>query len=284
MIESFRTSDGRRLTYERRGDGPLVVCHPGGPGFSSLYFGELAGLAGDFTLILLNPRGTGGSDRPSSARGYEIEDYVADVDELRHHLGVNALDLLGHSHGGVIAMAYASRYPERVDRLILASTLARFAQEQAAAMEDGMQKRAGEPWYEDARAALEVEQEGSFSTDEELADLAFREFRFYFGTFDDTAAAYLDTLRAEIPNGDALRLFNEEIFGQFDLRPELGAITAKTLVIAGEDDFITGPVCAHEIAAAVAGAREVLLPDTGHFIFLENPTGFRAAVVEHLAS
>jgi len=41
---SFKTRDGRKLTYSKHGHGPVLICHPGGPGFSSLYFGDLAGL------------------------------------------------------------------------------------------------------------------------------------------------------------------------------------------------------------------------------------------------
>ena len=54
------------------------------------------------------------------------------MEELREHLGVERIDLLATPHGGVISMAYAARYPERVGRLILASTLARLAPEQQA--------------------------------------------------------------------------------------------------------------------------------------------------------
>ena len=64
----------------------------------------------------------------------------------------------------------------------------------------------------------------------------------------------------------------------FDLRPELPRITAPTLVITGEDDFITGPVCAREIAEGIAGAELVLLADCGHFLFVEQPEQFAAAV------
>jgi len=58
------TADGRKVTYGKLGHGPILVCHPGGPGMSSTYFGDLAGLWERFTLIQINPRGTGGSDRP----------------------------------------------------------------------------------------------------------------------------------------------------------------------------------------------------------------------------
>src|SRR5919204_5507827 len=175
-MESLRTADGRTLSYRREGAGPVLVCHPGGPGFSSRYFGDLAGLGERFTLVLLNPRGSEGSDRPADSRAYRTEDYVADLEELRAHLGLEQIRLLGHSHGGVVAQAYAAAHPDRVEKLVLASTLARFAAEQLAAMEAGMEAKAGEPWYDDAREALEDEQAGRFETDGELAGLPSRGF------------------------------------------------------------------------------------------------------------
>jgi pimeloyl-ACP methyl ester carboxylesterase len=281
-VESFRTADGRTLSYRREGFGAVLVCHPGGPGFSSRYFGDLAGLGESFTLVLINPRGTEGSDRPADARAYRTEDYVADLEELRGHLGLERMLLLGHSHGGVVAQGYAAAHPGRVGKLVLASTLPRFAEEQRSAMEAAMQAKAGEPWYEDACAALADEQEGRFETDEELAELALREFPFYFATFGEPERAYLETLRGEAPVADALLLFNGEIIATFDLRPELSKITAPTLVITGEDDFITGPVCAGELAA-IPSARTVLLEDCGHFVFVEARDRFRDEVTAFLS-
>jgi pimeloyl-ACP methyl ester carboxylesterase len=282
-VESFRTADGRALAYRRIGSGPIVVCHPGGPGFSSRYFADLAGLGGEFTLVMLNPRGTEGSDRPADPRAYETGDYVFDLDELRVHLGLERLLLLGHSHGGVVALAYAARHPERVERLVAASTLARFQAEQETAMVEAMEAKAGEPWYEDASAALVAEQAGQWGSDEELAALALREFPFYFARYGEREQSYLRVLEGEIPAGDALRLFNEEIVGTFDLRPELGRIAARTLVVAGEDDFITGPVCARELAEGIPAARLTLIPDCGHFVFVEQPESFSDAVSSFLA-
>jgi pimeloyl-ACP methyl ester carboxylesterase len=280
-MESFRTNDGRSLSYRREGAGPLLVCHPGGPGFSSRYFGDLAGLGGRFTPILLNPRGSEGSDRAADRRAYRTEDYVADLDELGAHLGLERMLLLGHSHGGVVAAAYAAAHPDRVERLVLASTLARFAKEHEAAMEAGMEARRAEPWYSDARAALDDEQAGRFETDEELGELAIREFPFYFARYGTPEQAYLDTLRDEVPVADALILFNNEIFTTFDLRPDLPKITAPTLVITGEDDFITGPACAADFAS-IPDVTTVVLPDSGHFIFVEARDRFRDEVTAFL--
>jgi proline iminopeptidase len=279
----MKTADGRTLTYHKVGnDGPVLVCHPGGPGFSSSYFGDLAGLWERFTLVLLNPRGTAGSSRPADPKAYQIEDYVADVEELREHLGLEKILLLGHSHGGVVAQLYAARHPDRVEKLVLASTLARFGAEQEKAMREGMDRRSGQPWYPDAVAALEEEQEGKFSNDEEMAGLVFRELPLYFAHYGAAEEGYLDTLKSEALNADTLRLFNKEIFETFDLRGELGKIKAPTLVITGDDDFICGPVCADEIASGIKGARKVIVGDSGHMIFIEQPEEFEREVAEFL--
>ena len=280
----IRTADGMTLGYHRMGSGPVLVCHPGGPGFSSLYFGDLAGLWERFTLILLDPRGTGDSGRPADPAAYQIADYVADLEELRQHLGLEAFMLLGHSHGGVVAQLYAAGHPERVQRLVLASTLARFGADQVTAMQQGMDKRSGQPWYPDALAALESEQQGQFSTDEEMAELVFREMPLYFAHYGAAEAGYVDTLRTETPNADALRLFNKEIFETFDLRSELGSVKTPTLVITGEEDFICGPVCAREIADGIEGSRKVIVGDSGHMIFIEQPEAFQTEVGDFLES
>lgn len=277
-MESFRAADGRTLAYRRTGSGPTLVCHPGGPGFSSRYFGSLAGLGGRFTLAMLNPRGTEGSDRPADARGYRTADYVADLDEFRAHLGLERMLLLGHSHGGVVAQAYAASHPDRVERLVLASTLARFQAEQRGAMEAAMHLRSDEPWFEDGVAALEAEQAGEWEADEELAGIVLRELPFYFAAYGDREREYVRSLEGEIPVGDALKLFNNEVFATFDLRPELARISAPTLVLTGEDDFICGPLNARELAAGIDEAELVLLPACGHFVFVEQPEAFADAV------
>ena len=281
-MEGLTTQDGRRLAYERTGSGPTLICHGGGPGFSSLYLGNLRGLDDRLELVLLDPRGTGGSDRPADPRAYSIDDYVGDVEELRLDLGLERINLFGHSHGGIVAMAYAARHPDRVERLILASTLARWAPEQEGAMEQAIASHRDEPWYADAKAALDAEQAGKFETDEELADLALREFPFYFARYGDKERAYVESLRGDTPNADTLRLFNQEIFATFDLRSALEKITAPTLVVTGADDFITGPASAAEIEQGLADVAKVIIPGCGHLVFVEAPGAFGEAVASFL--
>ncbi len=149
-------------------------------------------------------------------------------------------------------------------------------------MRTAMEKRSNETWYSDAVAALDSEQSAEFDNDEQLADLVFKELPLYFAKYGAMEAGYLDTLRTETPNGDALLLFNREIFNTFDLRPQLSKITAPTLVITGAEDFICGPVCADEIAAGVPGVQKVIVGDAGHMLFVEQPEVFHREVADFL--
>jgi pimeloyl-ACP methyl ester carboxylesterase len=281
-MDGLRTADARRLAYRRFGSGPTLVCHPGGPGFSSLYLGELGGLGEHLELVLLDPRGTGASDPPADRRAFAIDDYVSDLEEVRAHLGGEPMRLFGHSHGGVVAIAYAARYPERVERLILASMGPRFSPEQLAATEEAIAGRSGEPWYSDARAAFETEISGEFDGDEELMELCVRMMPFYFARYGDAERAWVQSLAGDRLNADATRLWENEIFERFDLRPELARITAPTLVITGERDFITGPACAAELEQGLPQSETVILPGVGHLIFVEAPGAFREAVLRFL--
>jgi proline-specific peptidase len=278
---SFTTSDGRKLSYRKLGHGPILVCHPGGPGLSSTYIGDLAGLWERFTLVILNPRGTGGSDRPTDPGAYRLEDYVNDVEELRLHLRLDRMLLLGYSHGGVVAQAYAVAHPERVKKLVLACTTARFGPEQEAATQAATEKRSGQPWYADAVSASTAESDGM--TDDQRRDAFFRVMPLYFAHFGPAEAGYLDSFRFETINGDAARVFGEEI-PQLDLRSRLAGLTVPTLVITGEEDFICGPACADEICASIPGASRVIVGDAGHMVFMEQPQAFHDAVSDFLSA
>lgn len=279
-MERLAAADGRTIAYRRTGEGPLLVCHPGGPGFSSTEFADFAGLADSLTLVLLDPRGTGGSDPPPEATHYRLEDFVADLDELREHLAVEAFALLGFSHGGMVAMAYASAHPDRVERLVLASTLARVGEAQQVEAARAIERRSGEPWHADAVAALQAEEEARYETAADLERLWLAMAPMYFTRWDEAARAFVEE-SSDMGNADALKLFNANVP---DLLPDLARISTPTLVVAGEDDFICGPDSAREIAGAIPGARLELIPGAGHFTYVEQPEAFRAALLPFLAS
>jgi pimeloyl-ACP methyl ester carboxylesterase len=278
VIDLFTTPDGRALSYERRGSGPLLVCHPGGPGGSAAEFEDFAGLDDTFELILFSPRGSHGSD---PADDYALASYVADLEALRERLGVERLNLLGFSHGGVVAMAYAAAFGSRVRRLVLADTLAVWGAEAEAAMQRGIEARAGEPWFADAQKAIEEEQAGEFSSAEELVANLRRQIPLYFHRWEGNEQAGR-RLAADSAHAEPLHHFNTVEFPSLDLRAELRSIEAPTLVVAGEDDFIAGPACAEAIVRELQDVRSVTIPASGHFVYVEQPDAFRAALTDFL--
>jgi proline iminopeptidase len=278
VIETFTTPDGLTLSYERRGSGPLVVCHPGGPGGSAAEFEDFAGLDDTFELVLLNPRGSHGSD---PADDYALASYVGDLDALRAHLGVELIDVLGFSHGGVVAMAYAAAHRAHVRRLLLVDTFAVWDDEAEAAMTRMIERRSGEPWFAEAQRAIEEEQAGAFSSVEELTANLERQIPLYFHRWEGNEHAG-SRLALDFAQAEPLHYFNTIEFPTLDLRTHLRTIAAPTLVVVGENDFICGPACADAIVRELPDARLVTIPGSGHFAYVEQPEAFRAALIEFL--
>lgn len=282
-MPSATTDDGLTLSWTERGSGAPLLCHAGGPGCASRYYGDLAQLAAERTLLLLDPRGTGASDRPPDPSAYRLEQYAADVEMVRKHLGLDRLDLLGHSHGGFVAIVWAATYPESVGRLVLASSTPRFTDAVREARRVRVASHAGQPYFQDALDALQAHQEGRYANDEELAALYRREWPLFLpvGSDGSTIAAVLSRAGN---NADALRYFNEHVSNGMDLRPQLASIHSPTLVITGELDPFESS--AREIAEALPDATVVVQPNADHFPFLEphSRAGWSRAVLRFLAA
>ena len=101
---------------------PLVVVH-GGPGASHDYFlPYLLPLARHNRLVFIDERGSGRSEKLEDASKYTVEAMAEDVEAVRKALGLGKINLLGHSYGGVLAQAYAFKYPGNLSHLVLCST------------------------------------------------------------------------------------------------------------------------------------------------------------------
>src|SRR3954471_17519795 len=120
---------GASLYYEVLGGGsgtPLLVAN-GGPGFDHAYLhiSEVwTALARDRPVVVYDQRGNGRAGALKPGQSCTLADQIADLEALRDHLGYAKIDLLGHSWGGFLAMAYAARHPERIERLILVDSAA----------------------------------------------------------------------------------------------------------------------------------------------------------------
>ena len=270
---SFQTRDGRRLGYRLLGSGPLLVCHPGGPGFSGAELADLGGLDATRTLLALDPRGTGASD---PAATYTMAGYVDDLEDLRRHLDRPNIDLLGFSHGAAVAAAYAAAHPAAVRRLVLAAGLAAWTDELNAAGERAIAARSGEPWHADAVAALADEEARAY---DDMAALWKRMAPLYFASWND---GYRDSIEATAVGSSAepAKAFAD---GDLEIRGELSQITAPTLVICGTQDFVCGPVAAQQFVDGIRDTRLVTLDGAAHMLFIEQPEAFRSAVEGFLA-
>ena len=265
-MPTLTTEDGRTLAWHERGSGPPLLCHPGGPGCSAEYFGGVPDLAEERTLLLLDPRGTGDSDRPADREDYDLEAYAGDVEAVRAHLGLHRIDVLGHSHGGFVAMAWAGAHPDRVDRLVLASTAPRFTDAIRTRRFQRVAEHQDQPYFADAMAALQAHQAGEYETDEELARLYERESRLFAPLGADSADVMV-TLARSGTNADALRHFNDHVAGAMSLAPGLARVDAPTLVITGAVDPM-GAAAADELMEALPNGTLAIVPGD-HFPFLE---------------
>ena len=195
-MAQFTSYDGTKLAFRRAGAGRPLVCLPGGPGRTPGYLGDLGGLGGGRELILPDTRGTGESAVPADPATYRCDRLARDVEALRAELGLERIDLLGHSAGGNVALRYAAAYPERIGHLVLLSPGPQSlgldfteAQQQAA-----MRRRSAEPWYQEAQAAIQAAEAGDDSAETRLGYLPF-----FYGRWDDAARAHAQVGFSERP-------------------------------------------------------------------------------------
>jgi cis-3-alkyl-4-acyloxetan-2-one decarboxylase len=118
--------NGLRYHYLDEGSGEPVVMVHGNPTWSFYYRGLVEGLRSSYRTIVPDHIGCGLSDKPDDSRyDYTLESRVADLEALVDHLGLDGgLTLVVHDWGGAIGLAYATRHPERIARLLILNTAA----------------------------------------------------------------------------------------------------------------------------------------------------------------
>ncbi|MEU4314233.1 alpha/beta fold hydrolase [Nocardia sp. NPDC024068] len=113
------SANGMQFHLVEAGSGPLVVLLHGFPQSWYSWRHQIPALAENFRVVAVDMRGYGGSDCPPAVVDYRIEALTADVAALIHALGARTAHIVGHDWGGIVAWAFAVRYPDMVDRLVL---------------------------------------------------------------------------------------------------------------------------------------------------------------------
>ncbi|MEU0386755.1 alpha/beta fold hydrolase [Streptomyces chartreusis] len=278
-MPTFTAPDGTTLAYHVTGDGPPLVCLPGGPMQDSVYLGDLGGLTAHRTMIRLDLRGTGNSAVPQDTASYRCDRQVADVEALREELGLERLELLAHSAGANLAALYTARHPDRVGRLALI-TPSVFAVGLGITAEDRLETvrpRRDEPWFAPAYASLEAITAGR-ATDGDWDAVA----PFWYGRWDDEARAFRAAEQRQ-RNDDAAALYASD--GAFDpdaTRTALAMFPSPVLVLAGEYDVAGPPRVMKEYAGLFPRAELVVQDGAGHFPWRDDPELFVTALAAFL--
>ncbi|GAA0369353.1 alpha/beta hydrolase [Microbispora corallina] len=267
---TFASYDGTALVCHERGEGPALVCLPGGPGRSSAYLGDLGGLAARRRLLLLDNRGTGDSAAPADPATYGVGSLVADVEALRVRLGLERIDLLAHSAAGALALLYAARHPGRIGRLVLVtpSLMPIGIEPTDEEWVDQIERRAGEPWYARGLADLEAWEAGDESRRPGAQP-------FFYSPWNEEARAHAARFAAR--SAEAAAGFQTGVPPAEETRESLARLAAPVLLIAGEGDPAPLPAHVERAAALFPGGRAVVLPGA-HYPWVTAPDAFAAAV------
>ncbi|MFJ6723765.1 alpha/beta fold hydrolase [Streptomyces sp. NPDC091281] len=270
--------DGVRQVYRIAGRGPLCLVHSGGPGVHPEYL-RMPGLEHGLTLVHLDPVGAGDSDRLPDG-DYSPSRYARHAAAVLDDLGAPRAYLLGHSHGGFVALQFALDLPDRLDGLILYDTAPTNGPDQREAATKEMAAFVAR-WPDRPEAAAAGRMWDAVNVTRTLAvtDDASA-LRYLSGILP---AYFADHRRTAALRGGslALRVTHDpnRLPAPWDVRDRLGAIDVPALVIVGAHDFICPPRFARALHAGIPDARLVELPDSGHFGHLEQPDEFTAAVL-----
>ena len=278
-MEHLTSYDGTVLAYRVDGSGRPVVCLPGGPGLTPDYLGDLGGLASSRQLILAEMRGTGASAIPNDPATYRCDRLVADVEALRVMLGLDRMDLIGHSAAANLATLYAAAHPERIGRLVLVTPglLALGLDPSDADHEAAMVRRSGEPWYPGARDALAAAIAG-----DERAETLRRYVPFFYGRWDDAARANaVVEFERRAPDAEA-GYYADGAFDPAGTRAALRSLTAPVLVYAGELDLSPAPEVAARAVGLFPHGELAVQPGAGHFPWVDDPARFSGAMASFL--
>jgi 3-oxoadipate enol-lactonase len=253
---NFITIHGNTIHYAHEGlpDGPpLVFLNSLGTDLR-IWDGLLPHFAGKYQIIRYDKRGHGLSDAPPGP--YTLGDHTADLLHLLDYLGLTKVGLIGDSVGGMIALDFALRHPERVRALIPCDTAAKIG--------------TADYWHERITA---VRAHGIAP----LAEIILS--RWFSPTFiRQQPAAYrgcYNMLTRTPLEGYAATC---EAIRDADLRDQVGQIQAPALVLCGAEDGATPPELVRSLAESMSNARFALIAHAGHIPSLEQPATMAAII------
>jgi 3-oxoadipate enol-lactonase len=255
---SYSSNQGVRIHYEVYGDGPPLVLVHANPFDHRLWTYQIARFSPLFTLLAMDLRGYGRSDKPET--DFTLADMADDVLSVFDQEGIGRAIFCGCSVGSGIAMLIGLEHPELVEALVLVGGSSKGGADVAHRV--GGYTSSDLPGYQLAHMR-------------ELVAPGFPETpigRWLLNIFNENA----HTLSGEC----IAQIFRAR--EACDMSGRLPGLALPTLVINGEHDVSLER--GRQTAALIPGARHVVLAGTGHACCIEDPAAFDDAVIDFLAA
>ncbi|HEV2617043.1 MAG TPA: alpha/beta fold hydrolase [Candidatus Acidoferrales bacterium] len=273
---------GATIYYEVFGSGggtPLFVAN-GGPGFDHNYLHVSDAwdtLAQSRRVVMWDQRGDGRSGPLKPGQSCTLADQINDLDALRAHLGFDRIDLLGHSWGGFLVMAYAARHPEHISHLAIVDSAAPRWSDTLFLFKDVYPDVTA---HEDSYAFVSDLNEKDSSAAREAATTLYESMLFYSLERRDEFAAKMANDKEYY---EVNRAVNHDV-ARFDLNPEIVKFRFPTIVMCGRFDMNVAPVIAYKIHRSIPGSKFVVFEKSGHMPFFEEPAKFVQILTDFLSS
>jgi 3-oxoadipate enol-lactonase len=253
-------ADGVAIEYrvDGREDGPVLLLSNSLGTRLSMWDAQVPVFGSSFRVVRYDIRGHGASDAPEGP--YTIDQLGADALAVLDSVGAERGHVCGISLGGLTAIWLAARHPERVETAVFAGTAARI----------------GTPDLWEARASAVLAGGMRAVTDIVVA-------RFFSEPFRSASREVVADVREDLATTRPLGYASACLaLRGADLREELGAITARSLVVVGSEDVATPLADAQWLRDHVPGATLAILEGAGHLCSLEQPEAFADRVVRFL--
>ena len=273
-LDRVVVDDGGGLAVVDAGDphDPGLLLVPGFGGAKEDFADHVDTLVGaGHHVVSFDHRGHGGSDHPADPAAYSLDRLGADVRAVARATGLRDLRLLGHSMGGMAVRRAVLQEPDLAQALVFMDTAA----VPPLGVDPELARLGAEIALSDGMAALKQVQEEL----DPLGSPAYQRVIVERPGFRDYAEAKWASLSPVMWATLAVEMTTQPD----ELRALAASVSVPTLVLVGDQDraFLQP---SRDLAASIDTARLVVLPDAGHSPQFENPTAWRAAMLEFLAS
>ncbi|MEP7211510.1 MAG: alpha/beta fold hydrolase [Acidobacteriota bacterium] len=261
-VEKTSTIFGSKINFIEAGDPakPAVILLHGLGGSTANWAFTTSAIAANYHVFVIDQIGFGKSDRP--ALKYRVGTYVDFLDKFMSENKIEKASLVGNSMGGWVAALTAIKYPNRVEKLVLADAAGLKPPDVDIAQIYGM----------------------NYSTRDEARTL-IKLLLYNSALFSsDAAIDNLISVRVAANDGNTITSLIESIKRNEDfLNGRLGEIKKPTLIVWGKQDGLIRPADGEQFKGEIAGSELVVFDKCGHSPQLEQAAEFNKAVLAFLA-